>query len=144
MAKGLYYLAVPYQGSDEEKSYRTQLSLDLTTQFLHHKVHLFAPILYVNKIAENLGFSCLEDRRKVIMPYLLDFLKVSKAMILVTAQGWRESWGIQQELLFCHDHRIPVCCMDPNEAALTAILAAPLHPDEVRRLINPDFLEGER
>jgi hypothetical protein len=88
MQKGFYFLSVPYQGSEEEKKYRTELSLKVTTAFLRQGVHLFAPLLYVNKVADELGLSPLEKRREVIMPYLLDFLRVSKGLILLKADGW--------------------------------------------------------
>lgn len=93
--KGPYYLAVPYQGSEEEQKYRTQFSLKAATQALRQGVHLFAPLIYVNKIADELGVISLEKRREIVMPYLFDFLKVSKGLVLVCLNGWRESWGIR-------------------------------------------------
>lgn len=115
MEKGPYYLAVPYQGSEEEKKYRTELSLKATTAFLRQGIHVFSPVVYVNKIAEELGLSSLEKRREIIMPYLFDFLKVSKGLILIQLEGWKESWGVQQELVFCHENHIPVFTMLADE-----------------------------
>ncbi len=115
MEKGLYYLAVPYQGSEEEKKYRTELSLRTTTEFLRQGISLFSPVIYVNKIAEELALPSLERRREVIMPYLFEFLKVSKGMILITIDGWQKSWGVQQELKFCHETHIPVFTLDADE-----------------------------
>lgn len=115
MEKGLYYLAVPYQGSEEEKKYRTELSLKVTTEFLRQGIHLFSPVIYVNKIAEELGLTSLEKRREIIMPYLFDFLKVSKGLILIKIDGWQKSWGVQQELKFCQETHIPVFSMQADE-----------------------------
>lgn len=108
MDQGLYYLAVPYQGSDEQRAYRTEISLKATAEFLRQGIHLFAPIIYVNQIAKELNLPSTEERRKVIMPYLFDFLKISKGMILITLEGWQDSWGVQQELKFCQQNQIDV------------------------------------
>lgn len=115
MKQGLYYLAVPYQGSEEEKKYRTELSLKITTEFLRQGISLFSPVIYVNKIAEELGLTSLEKRREIIMPYLLDFLKVSKGLLLIKVDGWQKSWGVQHELKFCYEAHIPVFTMHADE-----------------------------
>jgi len=83
MEKGLYYLAVPYQGTEVEKKYRTDLSLQAAAEFLRQGIHIFAPLIYVNKIVEELDFPSLESRRASVMPYLFEFLKVSKSQ-----RGW--------------------------------------------------------
>lgn len=138
MEKGLYYLAVPYQGSEEEKKYRTELSLKATVEFLRQGISLFAPVIYVNKIAEELNLPSLEKRREVIMPYLFEFLTVSKGLILITIDGWQQSWGVQQELKFCHEAHIPVFTLqaDEIEGSLQKALSQPLGRDQLGRLLE--------
>lgn len=138
MEKGLYYLAVPYQGSEDEKKYRSDFSLQAVTTFLRQGIHVFAPVNYVNKIAEELALPSLEERRDFIMPYLLDFLKVSKGMVLITIDGWQNSWGVQQELKFCHEHKIPVYSMNPNEihSDLSKVLSNPLNEHQLNACIS--------
>ncbi|MBI2707288.1 MAG: DUF1937 family protein [Proteobacteria bacterium] len=138
MEKGLYYLAIPYQGSEEEKKYRTEFSLKVTTEFLRQGIHLFSPVIYVNKIAEELGLSSLEKRREIIMPYLFDFLKVSKGLILIKIDGWQKSWGVQQELKFCREAHIPVFTMQADEIAknLPKILSASLGQLQLSSLLE--------
>lgn len=133
MQKGFYFLSVPYQGSEEEKKYRTELSLKVTTAFLRQGIHLFAPLLYVNKIADELGLSSLEKRREVIMPYLFDFLRVSKGLLLLKAEGWQKSWGVQQELALCHEVHIPVFTMEIEDINkdLPSILTKPLNQEQL-------------
>lgn len=140
MLEGLYYLAVPYQGSEEEKKYRAELSLQTTLAFLKQGIHLFAPVLYVNKIAETLELPSLEKRREVVMPYLFDFLKVSKGLVLIKAEGWEKSWGIQQELVFCQKAHIPVFTMEVNEIQtnLPHILSKALDHAQLRCLLEKD------
>jgi len=138
MEKGLYYLAVPYQGSEEEKKYRTELSLKATVEFLRQGISLFSPVIYVNKIAEELNLPSLEKRREIIMPYLFEFLTVSKGLILITIDSWQKSWGVQQELKFCHESNIPVFTLraDEIESSLQKALSQPLDRDQLNRLLE--------
>lgn len=136
MSQDLYYLALPYQGSDEEKAVRRALSLQATTRFLEKGVHVFAPILYVNHIAAAMDFDSIEARRAVIMPYLHSFLRVSKGMILVEAEGWQSSWGVAQEVEFCLQHQIPIFKIAPQqlENCSASFLAEPLTSQEIEAL----------
>lgn len=138
MEKGFYYLAVPYQGTDEEKEYRTQLSLKAATAFLRDGHYLFAPLLYINKIGDNLQLTSLEHRRSTLMPYLLEFLKVSKGLILVTAEGWDKSWGIHQELVYCLKHEIPVFKLTAEhlDMSLSGLLSKPLSRSQLEDLLK--------
>ena len=138
MEKGLYYLAVPYQGSEEEKKYRTELSLKATVEFLRQGISLFSPVIYVNKIAEELNLPSLEKRREIVMPYLFEFLTVSKGLILITIDGWQKSWGVQQELKFCHETHIPVFTIQADEIGQTLqyVLSQPLNRDQLSRLLE--------
>ncbi|MBY0292967.1 MAG: DUF1937 family protein [Alphaproteobacteria bacterium] len=128
MEKGLYYLAVPYHGTEEQQAYRREISLKAAAEFLRQGIHLFAPVIYVNQIAEKLDFPSLENRRNIIMPYLLDFLQASKGLILITADGWQNSWGVQQELKFCQESQIPIYKINPDQIYedLMKILSYPL------------------
>lgn len=81
MIKGLYYLAVPYNGTPEQKAFRTQLSLKAAVEFLKQGIHAFAPVIYVNQIADSLGLSTVEKRRDTIMSHLFEYLKVSNAWL---------------------------------------------------------------
>jgi len=127
MKKGLYYLALPYHGTEEEKKYRTELSLKAVTEFLRQGIHVFAPLNYVNKIVEELAFTSLKKRREIVLPYLLDFLRVSEGMVILAAAGWENSWGIQQELKFCRETQIPVYKINPEQIYedLSKILSTP-------------------
>jgi len=138
MEKSLYYLAIPYHGSEEQKAYRHKLSLNATAEFLRQGVHVFSPVIYVNQIVEKLDFPSLEKRRTVTMAYLLNFLRVSKGLILIKAEGWQNSWGVHQELKFCQENQIPIYVMDPNQIYenLTEILSSPLKQKWVNQLLE--------
>lgn len=115
MSQGFYYLALPYQGTEVQQAQRTELSLRVTVECLRQGIYLFAPLNYVNHIADRLDLPPLADRRDIVMPYLFEFLKVSKGMILITAEGWETSLGVQQELAFCQQNHIEVCKVSPQQ-----------------------------
>lgn len=112
---GLYYLCIPYQGSAEYKARSHSLSLRVTTACLKKGIHVFAPVLYVNTISDAMEFSSLEARREVIMPYLETFLKVAEGVILVTLDGWQESWGVQHTLALAEAQKIPMYKVAPED-----------------------------
>ena len=115
MENGLYFLSVAYHGTTEEKAYRHAISLKMTAECLRQGIHIFAPVIYVNQIVDEMKLPSTEERRKLVMPYLFDFLKVSKGMILIKVEGWQDSWGVRQELEFCQKHNIPVYMIDPDQ-----------------------------
>jgi len=138
MEKGLYYLASPLKGSPEEEAYRCDVSLKLTMAFLTQGIYVFSPLIYTKKIAEALNFSSIEERRGIIMTYLLRFLKTSRGLILVTLEGWQNSWGVSQEIKFCQENHIPVyiMCLDQTSKDLSKILDAPLSQQQVDLLLE--------
>ncbi len=138
MKDGLYYLAMPFKGTDQEIAYRIDIALKTTTDFLRQGYSVFSPTLYVNRIAEALRLPSLDERREIIMPYLFDFLKVSKGMVILQIEGWRESWGINEELKFCNEFQIPVFLTTREivENDLDQTFAAPLSPDQLHNLIK--------
>lgn len=138
MEKGLYYLAGPHKGTPEQEAHRVETCLKLTGAFLAQGIHVFSPIVYSSKLIEGLNISSSEERRCLLFTYLLDFLKVSKGMILVTMEGWKESWGAQQELKFCQENHIPIYRVDPNKIPddLSQILSKPLDQGQINALLG--------
>ena len=138
MEKGIYYQALPYHGTEEQQAYRTEISLKAAAEFLRQGIHVFAPVIYVNQIVERLDVSSLEIRRNIVMPYLLDFLQASKGLILITVDGWQNSWGVQQELTFCQGNQIPIYKINANQIYdnLTKILSYPLDQKQINQLLE--------
>jgi len=135
---GFYYLAGPHKGTSEQETYRIEMSLKLTVGFLTQGIYVFSPIVYSVRIAEALKFASTEERRQIVFPYLLNFLKVSKGMILVTMEGWKDSWGVQQELKFCQETQIPVYKIDPDQipSDLFQVLSSPLNQEQLAHLLK--------
>lgn len=138
MKNGLYYLAGPHKGTNAQEAYRVEMSLKITAAFLTQGIHVFSPIVYISKIAEGLHSLPLEERRELIMAYLFDFLTLSKGMILMTLDGWQQSWGVQQELKFCQAHQIPVFLLHPTDDLenVSQVLHTSLPPEEINKLLK--------
>lgn len=103
-----YFLASPYNGTEEEKKARHQLSKKIATTFLENEISLFAPILYNQSMIDYFPAAELENRRKLLMPMNIDFLYGAKAVILLKLSGWNVSWGISQYLKVCSKENIDI------------------------------------
>ena len=138
MEDKFYYLAGPHKGTPDQEVYRIDMSLKLTVEFLIQNIYVFSPIVYSIKIGEALNYSSIEERRQVIFPYLLSFLKASQGMILVTMGEWKDSWGVQQELKFCQENKIPVYKIDPDQVPsdLSQVLSSPLNQEQIADLLE--------
>jgi len=136
--QGFYYLAGPHKGTPEEEQYRYETSLKITAEFLHQNISVFSPIVYGKHIADACTFPSLEERRMKLIGYLLELLRPSKGLILVTMEGWQESWGVNQELLFCKANNIPVYILDPTETPenYARVLLSPLDHQQLNQLLQ--------
>lgn len=137
MNQDLYYLAGPQLGTLDEEALRGEMCLKIAAEFVKQGIHVFSPIVYSKQIAAALNIPSLEERRKVVLEYLLTFLKLSKGLILVTMDGWKKSWGVNQELKFCQAYQIPVYLMNPEEVSeeLSNVLLKPLSREQINQLI---------
>jgi hypothetical protein len=138
METGLYYLTGPYTGTPEEEAHRFETCLKITTAFISQGISVFSPIVYSKQFAHELNLNTIEERRKIVMNYLLSFLKASKGMILITMQGWEKSWGLNLEIKFCQENKIPVFLMAPEQLSndMSEILAKPLDQAQVNQLLE--------
>ena len=91
-----YFLASPYNGSENEKKESFALSKKIVALFLEKHISIFSPILYNQSIIDFFPSIELENRRQLLMPMNIQFLRSSKAMILVKIPGWDTSWGLQE------------------------------------------------
>lgn len=104
--KSYYFLASPYNGSEEEKKYRYLISQKVIAMGLERGINIFAPILYNQAIIESLTGIMLEERRKLLMPMNLNFLYQPLGVLLLKIEGWESSWGLRQYIEICEKNRI--------------------------------------
>ncbi len=105
---GFYFLASPFNGSDAEKEHRYNLSQKIAVLALENGISLFAPIVWNQTLIKAWPEIELEERRKLLMPMNIDFLKKSKGMLLLKLEGWDTSWGLKTYLDICAKEGIPV------------------------------------
>ena len=138
MEQGFFYLASPYQGTEEEQAYRLRMSLKVATAFLRQGICVFAPLVYDHENSKELNVSSLEQRREIFMPFLFNFLATSKGMIVLCLEGWEKSWGVRQELIYCRKNGISVYEMDPNQMSsdLSEIFKQPIDTEILDTLLD--------
>ena len=98
-----YFIASPYNGTDEEKQYRYKISKKVAADLLKKGISVLAPILY----NEALGIDP-SIRREVLMPMNLALLQNSKGMILLKLPGFDSSSGIAGYINTCEELHIPI------------------------------------
>ena len=102
----LYYLSSPYHGTDSQESERSKLASQACAAFLKEKIPVFSPVLHNHALANNLRLT-RDQRRALLMPIDLELLKRATGMIMLKLEGWKESQGMKEEILFCQSEKIP-------------------------------------
>lgn len=124
-----WFLASPFNGTQEEKDYRYQMSQKVTTTFLEHGISIFAPILYNQLLIQAFEDIHLDDRRKLLMPMNMNFLHRSAGVIFLKVPGWDTSWGIQEYKKICKQKHIPTYELDIDQLEKNiSTLAKQLNP----------------
>jgi hypothetical protein len=105
-----YFIASPYNGTDEEKQYRYKISKKVATDLLKNHISVFAPILYNEALEIDLAI-----RRETLMPMNLALLHNSKGVILLKLESWDSSPGIAGYLKTCEELQISVFGVEFND-----------------------------
>lgn len=61
------------------------------------------------------GDFTLEERRTLILDFDFSLLLASKGMIVLTIEGWRESYGVGKEIEICNEKSIPILYLNPKD-----------------------------
>ena len=140
MEKGLYYLTIPYRGTEDQKAARLQLARQAVFGFLNRGILVFAPVIYINHIYETMGMPTLDNRREVVTNLTFEVLKASKGLILLTADGWQDSEGVRRALEHCQEHHIPVFTISPDQLKgdLSGALSDVFHEVDIDQLMQLD------
>jgi len=105
--KDLYYLANPYNGTDQQKQGRFKKCCQVTSHFIKNGVHVFSPVVHNHAMLETVNDWTLEECQTLILPYDFTYLGKAKAMIVLMLDGWEKSYGVEKELEFCCQNKIP-------------------------------------
>lgn len=95
--KPLIYVAVPYSHDDESvEDYRFRLATKFTGQLMKEGLHAFSPITHshpINRVADLPGDWDFWEH------YDTAYLEYSHKLIVLTLDGWKESTGVQAEIM---------------------------------------------
>ena len=107
---GIIYYACPLFHEDTEIMKKRVLAMrDIVTAHISMGEVCFSPILYTNP------FNHAATPPQGWYAFDLDFLKVSKSMVVVTFKGWKESKGVQMEIAAAYTLGIHVYFMSSHE-----------------------------
>lgn len=99
------YLACPYTGTPEQRASRVMAANTVTARLMREGNVVFSPITHGHAIAEQCG---LPQDWPFWMAQCVPFLEWADCMVVVKADGWMESRGVQQELKLASEMGKPV------------------------------------
>lgn len=110
---GYYYISNPYNGTDEQKEERARIAAQVCGALLKKGIHAWSPIVHNHAMMKDHEFS-LEERRSLILDFDFSLLRASVGMIVLTIEGWDQSYGVRAEIELCRELSIPVRYLDPG------------------------------
>lgn len=114
MERKLTYIAIPYMNPNPDVvEWRYNIVTEFTGKLMKEGViAVFSPITHshpihlVSKLPKNWEYWKRHDE---------EFLSVSKKLIVLTVDGWKESIGVQAEIEIAKEMGIPIEYIDPVE-----------------------------
>ena len=112
MITDLVYLACPYSHDDNSvREHRFDIANRKAAELMSAGVMVFSPISHTHPIAEHglpKGWDFWERYDRL-------YLETCRAMIVLTADGWEESTGVQAEIDIISGLGRPIFYLDPAE-----------------------------
>lgn len=110
-----FYISNPYNGTEEQKSIRAKIAAEVCGKLLKLGVHAWSPIVHNHAMMNDFNNFTLEERRELILPFDFTLLLASTGMIVLTIDGWKESYGVAEEIRLCNEKSIPIKYLDPKD-----------------------------
>jgi len=110
-----YYISNPYNGTEDQRSARAKIAAEVSGKLLKRGIHAWSPIVHNHALMQSYSDFTLEERRTLILDFDFSLLLKSKGMIVLTIDGWRESYGVSEELRICGENSIPIKYLDPMD-----------------------------
>ncbi|NMC48201.1 MAG: DUF1937 family protein [Desulfovibrio sp.] len=99
------YLACPYTGTFQQRSSRVVAANTCAAALMRNGNVVFSPITHGHSIAEQCG---LPHDWEWWMAQCIPFLEWADVMVVVTADGWKESRGVRAEIELAKEMGKPV------------------------------------
>jgi hypothetical protein len=103
-----YYLANPYGGSDELRKERFEKCCKAISILLRNDIKTISPVVHNHSMTEVAKDWTLEERQALLLPFDFSLLEHASGMILLTLDGWEESFGVKEEIKFCEGRGIKI------------------------------------
>ena len=110
-----YYISNPYNGTDEQRNERAKIAAQVSGKLLKRGTHAWSPIVHNHAMMNSYGDFTLEERRSLILDFDFSLLLAAKGMIVLTLDGWKESYGVGEEIKLCEENAIPIKYLNPND-----------------------------
>lgn len=114
MRDGFWYLATPYQKYYEGLDAAYDAALANATLLTGHGLFVFAPIVHSHPIQTN---SLMRYANTTDIPWLQFDRMIAeraKGLIVCKLDGWKESHGVNQELIWFAEWQRPIIFMEPG------------------------------
>lgn len=103
----MIYLASPYKHeSHEVEIFRYRAASLVAAKLLNEGRKIFCPIAYSHPLVES--FEANESWEKVWRTFDFNMLKNCNEMWILELDGWKDSWGIAEEVTIAKAIRIPI------------------------------------
>jgi hypothetical protein len=110
-----FYISNPYNGSEEQKELRAQIAAKTCALLVRKGIHAWSPIVHNHAMMKTFKDFTLEERQTKILEFDFSLLKRAHGMIVLTIEGWKESFGVTKEIAYCREHSLPIYLLDPQE-----------------------------
>lgn len=119
--KQLWYLASPYSRFPHGIEAAFRLACEQTAFLIRHRVRVYSPIAHSHPVAIHGGINPYDH--SIWLPADKPFMLAATGLIILRAESWEKSVGIEHERNYFALRQRPIVYMDPN--ILPAELAIP-------------------
>ena len=109
--KGFFYLATPYSKWVKGIEDAYQMASREAARFVKAGIPVFCPIAHTHPVAMHGGIDPLDHT--IWMPADHPFMEAAIGLIVVKAEGWEKSYGINEEIKTFKAAGKPVMYVDP-------------------------------
>ncbi len=110
-----FYISNPYNGTEEQKEQRARLAAEVCGKLLKKGIFAWSPIVHNHAMMKVYDQFSLEERKELVLEFDFSLLQEAQGMIVLTIDGWKESYGVNKEIELCEELEIPVTYIDPSK-----------------------------
>lgn len=132
-----FYISNPYNGTDEQKEMRAEMAARVCGLLLKRGVFAWSPIVHNHAMMKTFNQFTLEERQTWMLEFDFSLLKASCGMVVLTIEGWEQSFGVGKEIELCKDLGLPILHLDPRELDEEVACSSFLTRLKETLLVNP-------